>query len=124
MAKKILVVEDHEMNRVLLRDLLQYHGYKIIEATNGEEAIKEAGAHLPDLIFMDIQMPVMNGYDAIKALKSDDKTKHIIIVALTSFAMTGDQDKSLATGANYYITKPIDTVALPKMVAQWLKEAR
>jgi two-component system, cell cycle response regulator DivK len=121
MAKKILIVEDHEINRVLLRDILQYHGYEIIEATNGEEAIKEARANLPDLIFMDIQMPIMNGYDAIKALKGDDKTKHIIIVALTSFAMTGDQDKSLATGADYYITKPIDTVALPKMVAQWLK---
>ena len=121
MEKKILVVEDNEMNRVLLRDVLQYHGYDIIEAANGEEAIKEAGAHLPDLIFMDIQMPVMNGYEAIKALKSNDKTKNIKIAALTSFAMTGDQDKSLAAGADYYLTKPIDTGQLPIMVAGWLK---
>jgi two-component system, cell cycle response regulator DivK len=122
MPKKILIVEDHEINRILLRDILQYHGYEIIEATNGEEAIKEARANLPDLIFMDIQMPIMNGYDAIKVLKDDDKTRHIIIVALTSFAMTGDQDKSLAAGADHYITKPIDTVQLPTMVAQWLEE--
>lgn len=124
MAKKILIVEDHEMSRVLLRDVLQHHGYEIIEAANGEEAIKEAGAHLPDLIFMDIQMPVMSGYAAIKALKSDDKTRHIKIVALTSLAMTGDKEKSLAARADYYITKPIDTVQLPIMVAEWLKETR
>jgi two-component system, cell cycle response regulator DivK len=122
MAKKILIVEDHEINRILLRDILQYHGYEIIEAVNGEEAIKKAGEYLPDLIFMDIQMPVMNGYDAIKVLKGDDKTKHIIIVALTSFAMAGDEDKSLAVGADHYITKPIDTVQLPIMVAKWLEE--
>ena len=121
MAKKILIVEDNEVNRVLLRDILQYHGYEIIEAANGEEAIKEAGAHLPDLIFMDIQMPVMNGYEATKVLKSNDKTKNIKIVALTSFAMTGDQDKSLTAGADHYMTKPIDTAQLPIMVAQWLK---
>jgi two-component system cell cycle response regulator DivK len=121
MAKKILIVEDNEMNRVLLRDILQYHGYEIIEAANGEDAIKEAAEHLPDLIFMDIQMPVMNGYEAIKALKGDDKTKHLIIVALTSFAMTGDHDMSLTAGADHYITKPIDTVQFPVIVAQWLK---
>jgi two-component system cell cycle response regulator DivK len=121
MAKKILIVEDNEMNRVLLRDVLQYYGYETIEAVNGEEAIKEAGAHLPDLIFMDIQMPIMSGYEAIKVLKGNDKTKNIIIIALTSFAMTGDQDKSLTAGADHYITKPIDTVQLPIMVAGWLK---
>lgn len=121
MAKKILIAEDNELNRILLRDILQYHGYEITEAANGEEAIREAEAHLPDLIFMDIQMPVMDGYKAIKALKSDSKTKHIIIVALTSFAMAGDEDKFLAAGAEHYITKPIDTVQLPVLVAQWLK---
>jgi CheY-like chemotaxis protein len=73
---------------------------------------------------MDIQMPVMSGYAAIKALKSDDKTRHIKIVALTSLAMTGDKEKSLAARADYYITKPIDTVQLPIMVAEWLKETR
>jgi CheY-like chemotaxis protein len=121
MAKKILIVEDNEINRILLRDILQYHGYEIIEATNGEEAIKMADTHQPNLIFMDIQMPVMNGYDAIKGLKSNDKTRHIKIIAITSFAMAGDKDKSLAAGADHYITKPIDTVQLPKMVGQWLK---
>jgi two-component system, cell cycle response regulator DivK len=121
MAKKILIVEDHEMNRILLRDILRYHGYETLEATNGLEAIQKAQANLPDLIFMDIQMPVMDGYTAIRALKSDNNTRHIIIVALTSFAMTGDQDRSLATGADHYITKPINTVQLPTMIDQWLK---
>lgn len=121
MVKKILIAEDDKIHRVLLRDILQYHGYEIIETTNGEEAVKEAGAHLPDLIFMDIQMPVMDGYTAIKALRSDNKTKHIIIVAITSFAMAGDKDKLLAAGADHYMAKPIDTVQLPLMVAQLLK---
>lgn len=120
MAKKILIVEDHEVNRVLLRDILQYHGYEVIEAANGEEAIKAAGTHMPDLILMDIQMPVMDGYMATKALKSDPKTKDIIIVTITSFAMEGDKEKSLAAGANQYITKPIDTMQLPIMVARLL----
>lgn len=122
MSYKILIVEDSENNRRLIRDVLIYHGYEIIEAGNGKEGIKMAKAHKPDLIFMDIQMPVMNGYEATKALKNDPDTKHIKIVAVTSFAMLGDREKILEAGADDYIAKPIDTRELPERVRKLLRE--
>jgi len=122
MPQKILIVEDNENNRRLVRDVLVYYGYKTIEASNGEEGIKMAKEHQPDLIFMDIQMPVMNGYEATKALKNDPDTKHIKIVAVTSFAMLGDREQILKAGADDYIAKPIDTRALPEKVKKLLRE--
>lgn len=120
MPQKILIVEDNENNRRLIRDVLVYYGYETIEASNGEEGIKMAKEHQPDLIFMDIQMPVMNGYDTTKILKNDPDTKSIKVVAITSFAMMGDREKILEAGADDYIAKPIDTRALPKRVARLL----
>ncbi len=122
MAKKILIIEDIPMNRRLIRDILTYHGYEVIEAGNGEEGIKMAKEHQPDLILMDIQMPVMNGYEATKALKNDPDTKHIKIVAVTSFAMLGDREKILEAGADDYIAKPINTRELPEKVKKLLRE--
>ncbi len=116
MSKKILIVEDIQMNRRLIRDILIYHGYETIEAENGEEAVRIAREQKPDLIIMDLQMPVMNGYDAIRILKNDPETKHIKILAVTSFAMAGDREKALGTGADEYISKPINTRELPKIV--------
>lgn len=113
---KILIAEDNEKNRKLMRDVLRYYGYEIREAGNGEEAIKEARENKPDVILMDIQMPGMDGFTAIKILKGDPATKHIKIVAVTSFAMPGDKEKIFAAGADGYISKPINTRELPEMV--------
>lgn len=120
MAKKILVIEDNDKNRKLIRDVLRYHSYEIIEAENGEEGIKKAKEHLPDLIFLDIQMPVMNGLDTIKALKGSPETRHIKVIALTSFAMVGDRERMLKLGFDDYIQKPIDTRQLLKDIMKYI----
>lgn len=116
MSKKILIVEDILMNRRLIRDILMYYGYEIIEAENGEDAVRIAREQKPDLIIMDLQMPVMNGFEAIKILKSDPLTKHIKAIAVTSFAMAGDREKVLAAGFDEYISKPLNTRELPAVV--------
>ena len=120
MSKKILIVEDILMNRRLIQDILTYHGYEVIEAENGEEAVKIAREQKPDLIIMDLQMPVMNGFEAIKILRSDPMTKDIKVIAVTSFAMAGDREKVLAAGFDDYISKPLNTRALPEMVKRHL----
>ncbi len=120
MAKKILIAEDIPMHRWLIRDILTYHRYEVIEAENGEEAVRIAREQKPDLIIMDIQMPVMNGYDAIRILKNDPVTKDLKILAVTSFAMAGDREKALETGADDYMSKPINTRELPKVAERLL----
>jgi two-component system cell cycle response regulator DivK len=122
MPKKILIVEDNENNRRLVRDVLVYYGYKTVEAENGEEGIRTAKEQTPDLIIMDLQMPVINGYDAIRILKNYPETKHIKILAVTSFAMAGDREKILEAGADDYIAKPINTRELPERVKRLLGE--
>ncbi|MBS3975363.1 MAG: response regulator [Syntrophomonadaceae bacterium] len=117
---KILIVEDNKVNRILLKDLLHYHGYNTLEAKDGAEGIALAKEHLPDLILLDIQMPVMDGVTALKILKESDETKNIKVIAFTSFAMKGDQEKLFAAGADYYISKPVNTRELPKLVRQIL----
>ena len=118
MAGKILVVEDNKKNRLLLKDILMYYGYEVIEAVNGKEGVRLAIEHKPDLILMDIQMPVMNGFRAGEVLKDNPDTKHIKIVAVTSFAMKGDREKILKAGFDGYIAKPIDTKQLPEIVKE------
>lgn len=121
MAKKILVVEDNDQNRILIRDVLEYHGYAVIEAVDGSDGIAKARAHLPDLILLDIQMPVMNGFAALQALRDAPPMREIRVIALTSFAMKGDREKIMAAGFQGYIAKPIDTRELPRMVEQFLE---
>jgi len=118
MPEKILVVEDNEQNRVLLRYLLKYHGYEVIEAEDGAAGISCAREQKPDLILMDLQMPVMDGYTAIKLLKNDEATKDIKIIAVTSFAMKGDSEKAFEAGADSYVSKPIDTELLTGLIKQ------
>ena len=120
MPKKILIVEDNEKNRTLVKDVLVYHGYEIIEACDGKEGIKMAKEHKPDLILMDIQMPVMDGITAGRILKNDLETKDIKIIALTSFAMKGDKEKILKGGFDDYIAKPIDTRKLSGYIERLL----
>ena len=104
--KKILVVEDTEDNRQILRDLLGMAGYDMIEANDGAEGVAQATAHKPDLILMDIQMPVMDGYEATRRIKADPNLKAIPIVAVTSYALSGDEEKARAAGCDGYIAKP------------------
>jgi two-component system cell cycle response regulator DivK len=104
--KKILVVEDTEDNRQILRDLLGMAGYDMIEANDGAEGVSQATEHKPDLILMDIQMPVMDGYEATRRIKANPELKSIPIVAVTSYALSGDEEKARAAGCDAYIAKP------------------
>ena len=104
--KKILVVEDTEDNRQILRDLLGMAGYDMIEANDGAEGVSQATQHKPDLILMDIQMPVMDGYEATRRIKANPELKSIPIVAVTSYALSGDEEKARAAGCDAYIAKP------------------
>ena len=120
MPHKILIVEDNENNRCLFRDILIFHGYKVSVASDGQEGVALARELMPDLILMDIQMPGMDGLTAGGILKGDPATSGLKIVAITSFAMRGDQEKILATGFDGYLSKPISTRELPGLVKQWL----
>ncbi|WP_243359880.1 response regulator [Fundidesulfovibrio terrae] len=122
MPAKILVVEDNAPNRELLSFLLHRDGYAVLEAENGNEAVEIARYNKPDLILMDIQMPVMDGVTAMKTLKSSPETSAIRIIAVTSFAMKGDREKALASGFDGYVAKPIDTRAFPGQIRNFLAE--
>ena len=106
MRKRILVIEDQEDNRAILRDLLTAVGFSVSEAVNGAEGIIKAEAETPDLIVMDIQMPIMDGYEATRRIKADPALKAIPIVAVTSYALSGDEAKARDAGCDDYIAKP------------------
>jgi len=106
MPKKILVVEDTEDNRQILRDLLRMAGYDMIEAHDGAQGVAMAVEHRPDLILMDIQMPVMDGYEATRRIKAIPELKATPIVAVTSYALSGDEQKTRDAGCDAYIAKP------------------
>ncbi|NOX32529.1 MAG: response regulator [Deltaproteobacteria bacterium] len=108
MKKKILVVEDNEQNLYLVTFLLEQSGYEVVTAHDGLEAIDKTMTENPDLILMDMQLPEMNGYEATKRIKSIADINHIAIVAVTSYAMVGDREKTLAAGCVGYIEKPFD----------------
>ena len=122
MSHKILIVEDNENNRCLLRDILTFHGHEVLVAADGQVGVALARELMPDLILMDIQMPGMDGMTATGILKGDPVTSGLKIIALTSFAMQGDQEKFLDAGFDGYLSKPINTRELPVLVKQWLKE--
>jgi two-component system cell cycle response regulator DivK len=120
MPKTILIVEDEPRNMKLLHDLLQRFGYEIIEASDGEQGVKLAGEKIPDLILMDIMMPKMDGLEATRIIKADEKTKRIPIIALTSYAMKGDREKTIEAGCDGYIAKPIDIKEVLKAIEHFL----
>ncbi len=122
MAAKILVVEDNERNRKLIRDILEYYGYEVREARDGASGAAAAREWLPQLIIMDIQMPILDGLRAARTIRDDPVTKGIPLIALTSFAMKGDREKFLEAGFDDYIAKPIDTRRLPELVRRYLGE--
>lgn len=120
MSGRILVVEDHEDNRQILRDLLGSTGYEIIEAGNGEEALLRAAAEHPDLILMDIQMPVMDGYEATRRIKADPALRAIPIIVVTSYALSGDEEKARVAGCDGYVTKPYSPRALLAKIREFM----
>lgn len=120
MPEKILVIEDNEQNRILMRQILTYHGYDVLEAADGLTGLEMARAHTPALILLDIQMPVMNGFAVIRELRNNPELGKIKVIAVTSFAMKGDREKALQAGFDEYVTKPIDTRKFPELVKQVL----
>lgn len=121
MPDMILVVDDNDQNRTLLHDVLVMSGFSVLLAENGKEAVRLAREHHPDLILMDIQMPVMNGLEAGKQLRSDPLTRDIGIWALSCAIMVDDRDNFFADGFDGYINKPIDIRILPKTIRQYLE---
>lgn len=106
MSKRILVVEDHEDNRRIVRELLASAGFEMIEAGDGDEGLTFARMHNPDLILMDIQLPVLDGYEATRRMKADPALRSIPVIAVTSYALSGDDDRAYAAGCVAYVTKP------------------
>jgi two-component system cell cycle response regulator DivK len=120
MTKRILVVEDQEDNRQILRDLLGTAGYELMEAENGAEALTAIAAQRPDLILMDIQLPVMDGYEATRRIKADPQLQAIPIIVVTSYALEGDEAKAREAGCDGYVSKPYSPRKLLATVRQFL----
>jgi two-component system cell cycle response regulator DivK len=120
----ILIVEDNEKNLKLARDVLRFHGYRTVEATDGESAIAMSLEHLPALILMDIQLPGIDGIVAMKRIRSDARTKHIPTVALTASVMSGDRERFDEAGFDGFIAKPIEVKNFPGQVQAYLDAKR
>jgi two-component system cell cycle response regulator DivK len=119
-APAVLIVEDNELNMKLFNDLLGAHGYRTIQTRNGFEALELARKHRPDLILMDIQLPEVSGLEVIKWLKDDDDLCRIPIVAVTAFAMKGDEERIRSGGCEAYISKPISVMAFLETVRKFI----
>ena len=120
MSKTILIVEDNALNMKLFHDLLDAHGYKTIQTTDGVSALKLVRKHHPDLVIMDIQLPEISGLEVIKWIKDDEDLKSIPVVAVTAFAMKGDEEKILEGGCDAYIAKPISVVDFIETIQKFL----
>jgi len=120
MPKKVLIVEDNELNMKLFRDLLEAHGYQTIESRDGVEALKVARDERPDLILMDIQLPEVSGLEVTKWLKDDQDLKRIPVVAVTAFAMKGDEERIREGGCEAYLSKPISVGKFIETVRHFL----
>lgn len=118
---KILIVEDTEDNLQIMRDLLSSVGFELAEAYDGEAAVATAAQFKPDVIVMDIQLPVLDGYEAMRRIKSDDALRHIPIIAVTSYALSGDEEKARAAGCDLYIAKPFNPRQLLAAVRRFLE---
>jgi two-component system cell cycle response regulator DivK len=121
--KTVLIVEDNELNMKLFHDLLDAHGYKTIQTADGMEALSLARAHHPDLILMDIQLPEVSGLEVTKWIKDDDELKKIPVIAVTAFAMKGDEEKIREGGCEAYISKPISVTHFLETVRRFLEQA-
>jgi two-component system cell cycle response regulator DivK len=120
MSKTVLIVEDNELNMKLFRDLLEAHGYNTLQTRNGIEALSLAKEHHPDLILMDIQLPEVSGLDVTKWLKEDENLRDIPVIAVTAFAMKGDEERIREGGCEAYISKPITVSMFLDTIRQFL----
>ncbi len=120
MAKSVLIVEDNELNMKLFNDLLEANGYDIIQTRNGLEALDLARAHKPDLILMDIQLPEVSGLEVTKWIKEDDELRAIPVIAVTAFAMKGDEERIRQGGCEAYISKPISVAKFIETIKFYL----
>jgi two-component system, cell cycle response regulator DivK len=122
MVKRILVIEDTEDNRQIIRDLLTSFGYELIEATDGAEGVALAQSQHPDLILMDIQLPEMDGYEATRRIRAIPELARVPIIAVTSYALSGDEAKTRAAGCDGYVAKPFSPRQLLATVREFLPE--
>ena len=118
MKKRILVIEDQEDNRQIVRDLVTASGYELLEATTGEDGIEAAAREKPDLILMDIQLPGIDGYEVTRRIKANPQLRQIPVIAVTSYALSGDDKKAFAAGCDGYVTKPYS----PRLLLAKIKE--
>lgn len=123
MPKSVMIVEDNELNMKLFNDLLESRGYTVIQTRSGMEALDLARAHMPDLILMDIQLPEVSGLVVTQWLKDDEQLTHIPVVAVTAFAMKGDEERILQGGCEGYISKPISVSHFLETIAQYIGPA-
>ena len=121
-GKAVLIVEDNELNMKLFSDLLEAHGYRVIQTRDGLSALDIARKHKPDLILMDIQLPEVSGIEVTKWLKEDDDLEHIPVIAVTAFAMKGDEEKIREGGCEAYISKPISVLSFLQTIDGFLQE--
>jgi two-component system, cell cycle response regulator DivK len=119
-GQRILVVEDNERNLKLIRDVLQFAGYEIVEASSGEQGVALAQACDPDLVLMDLQLPQMDGMEALRLLRESARTRDVPVVAVTAFAMKEDRERAFGAGFDGYLEKPISIRALPEQVRGFL----
>ena len=123
MTKRILIVEDNEDARRILRDMLETTDYELVEAETGEQALAEGARQRPDLILMDIQLPILDGYEATRRIKADPALRSIPIIAVTSYALSGDEAKARAAGCDDFIPKPYSPRQLLAKVRQYLDQS-
>ena len=122
MTKRILVVEDQEDNRTIVRDLLTNAGYEVIEATTGTDGVSVAKAERPDLILMDIQLPGIDGYEAARQIEADPSTERTPIIAVTSYALSGDENKAIEAGCDAYFAKPFSPRKLLDKIREYVPQ--
>jgi len=120
MTKRVLMIEDQEDNRRIIRDLLTANGYEVLEATTGESGVTAAQREHPDLILMDIQLPGIDGYETTRRIKGDASLSKVPVIAVTSYALSGDDQKAFAAGCDGYVTKPFSPRALLAKVREFL----
>ena len=120
MKKTILVIEDNEDNRRIMRDLLTSGGYEVIEAVTGEDGVTAAEIHRPDLILMDVQLPGMDGYEATKRIKANHNLQKVPIIMVTSYALSGDDVKAFEAGCDDYVSKPFSPRKLLAKIREYL----
>jgi two-component system, cell cycle response regulator DivK len=120
MVARVLVVEDNPLNLKLIKDVLEYQGFDVLTAASGEEGVVAALSDSPDLVLMDLQLPGIDGHEALLRIRADPRRSGTPVVAVTAFAMKGDVERAAAAGFDGYIAKPIDIHALPRQIAGFL----